>query len=588
MASNDNLRGGFDDLLSGINKELDSHKASDSSDKKEDVKQNGTAKSESAKSGTQPSSKKADNSSDKSPEQDDDIKYSFSSDKQKTKEAKAKDDSNGTRVFGTVKPTAQEQKDLSDFELPDTENASGKAENDNVKKYAPMRKQGNSTESREKSENASANKTNVFNTVDKSTGNSGNKKPVTNPGASGNKNSERTQNTALKKASSSAAKKSDTKKSTSEKKKTTKKTKKKTGLTGSIAKFVLYIVFVVAASALCSSIIINVANDVFAFVKEDKTVTIELSEGDSTKQVANILADNGIIKYPTIFSIYTDFKKGRSTYYADGYKTGSFELSPTMNYDDLIYSLSNSAATREIVRLTFPEGSTIDEIIDILIAGGVQNTKEEYIDVIQNYDFNYRFIKELETDKFKSGRKYRLEGYLFPDTYDFYTDAGAVDVINKFLINFNNKFDTSFYDAAYGHGLTVDEIINIAALVEKEARRKEDLGKVSSVFHNRLKNKANYPYLQSDATIQYAFPERKTTITPEDLKYDSPYNTYLYSGLPPSAIANPGLDAITFALYPEDTSYYFFIANSRGETLFAKTLDGHNANIAMIRAENAE
>lgn len=365
------------------------------------------------------------------------------------------------------------------------------------------------------------------------------------------------------------------------------KNKRNSGIFGSIVRFVLYITMVLVVSIFCAKMIINVSNDIFAFLKDDSEITVTIPEGATTKQISKILGDNGIVDYPFVFRLYTDAKKDGSKYYTEGYKVGQFTLTPNTNYDDLIYLLSNNSATREIVRLTFPEGSTIDEIIDILIKGGVKNTKEQYIDVIENYDFDYRAINELDTDNFKNGRKYRLEGYLFPDTYDFYTDENPVSVINKFLVNFDNKFDASYYETAQKLGLSVDEIITIASLIETESRLTDDRGKISSVFHNRIKNMANYPYLQSDATIQYALPERTKKVTPEDLKYDSPYNTYIYRGLPPSAIANPGLDAITYALYPEDTNYYYFVSNGRGRTYFATSLPEHNINIAKIRNENS-
>lgn len=367
-----------------------------------------------------------------------------------------------------------------------------------------------------------------------------------------------------------------------------KKIRKNNGIFGSVLRFVLYIAMVLIVSVLAAKLIISVANDVFAFLKDDTEITLTIPEGATTRQISKILGDNDIVDYPFIFALYTDAKKDGSKYYTEGYKSGEFTLTPNTNYDDLIYLLSNNSATREIVRLTFPEGSTIDDIIDILIKGGVKNTKEQYIDVIENYDFDYQAINELDTENFKSGRKYRLEGYLFPDTYDFYTDENPVSVINKFLVNFDNKFDETYYEAAKKLGLSVDEIITIASLIETESSLTDDRGKISSVFHNRIKNTANYPYLQSDATIQYVLPERTKKVTPEDLKYDSPYNTYIYRGLPPSAIANPGLDAITYALYPEDTSYYYFVSDGKGRTYFASNLDGHNANIAKIRNESAQ
>ncbi len=551
MSSNDNIRDGFDELLGGINKELEAKKtpsgapenkaAADDEeifldiDSFEDAKDEDMTISISSKA---PTSEKA---TSKKPE-----------------EAKPKNDgapAEGTRVFDTVNP----QKKAAEKE-PAAKKASATSEKKQIKTATNTSKA-------------------------KTSGAPSAQKPQSKLQGilSGEKNKKPTQ--VRKVEASSSTPKSNNPEKTSDTK-SSKNRKKNKGLLGGVARFVIYICFIAVASIVCSSIIISVTNDMFAFNKDTEIVTIEIPEGASSKEVSKILSKNDIISNPTVFKFYTDFKKGKSTYYTDGFKSGSFELSPSMNYDDLIYALSNNIGSREVVRLTFPEGCTIDEIIDILIAGGVQNTREEYIDVIQNFDYDYRFINELDTENFKTGRKYRLEGYLFPDTYDFYTDASAVDVINKFLVNFNNKFDTTFYDAAQSHGLTVDEIINIASLVEKEAGKAEDFGAVSSVFHNRIKNSATYPYLQSDATIQYAFPERKTSITPEDLKYDSPYNTYIYAGLSPSAVANPGLDAITAALYPDDTSYFYFISNGRGEIYYAKTLDGHNANIAMIRQES--
>ncbi len=366
-------------------------------------------------------------------------------------------------------------------------------------------------------------------------------------------------------------------------KKSKKKKKKKNG--GIVAlKVLLYIAFVAGVSVLLANFAVSVANDVFAFIKDPEPITVTLDEGLSTKDVAALLGENGVIRYPTVFRYYTEFKKGKSTYYTEGYKAGEYEFIPAeTDYDDLIYALSNSIGGREIVRLTFPEGSTVNEIINILINGGVQNTKEQYVDVIQNYDFDYRFVKEMDVDNFKEGRVYRLEGYLFPDTYEFYTDESPESIVNKFLMNFDVKFEDVYYTAAANQGLTVDDVVILASMIEKEAKLQSDVGLIASVFRNRLKNPGAYPYLQSDATIQYAFPERKSGISPEDLKYQSPYNTYLNKGLPPSAIANPGLDAIDRALFPDDSDYYYFVANDLGETFYAKTLEGHNANIQMIK-----
>ena len=337
------------------------------------------------------------------------------------------------------------------------------------------------------------------------------------------------------------------------------------------------------------------------FTVSKKIVDISIPADATTSDVAKLLEKNGIIDHPFAFKVYTDYKKGKSTYYGKGYIPGEHSLYSGMDYDTLISVLSPKTSTRTIVRLTFPEGSTVDEIIDILIKGGIQNTREEYTEVINNYDFDYEFVKLLDNQELHKERKYRLEGYLFPDTYEFYSDASPAAVIDKFLSNFNNKFDHSYYDEATKLGLTVDEIITLASIVEKEAKMPDDFGLVSSVFHNRLNKPSEYPYLQSDATVQYIFPERKGKITPEDLEIVSAYNTYKSKGLPPSAIANPGLEAITWALYPAEPRtldsagnptgsriyYYYFVARSDGSNLYARNLSEHQANIEKVRRETA-
>lgn len=241
-----------------------------------------------------------------------------------------------------------------------------------------------------------------------------------------------------------------------------------------------------------------------------KNETITVPENATTQEVAKILKSNKIIDYPFAFNLYASFKKNKSgSAYGSGYISGVYDISPDTNYDDLLDLLSERASTRKIVKLTFPEGSTVDEIIDILIKGGVKNTREEYIDVINNYDFDYDFVRLLDESELSSERVYRLEGYLFPDTYEFYSDASPETVINKFLENFNLKFDKSFYSEAEKLGMTVDEIITIASLVEMEAGNAEDRDDIASVFHNRLNSVKNgntikYEYLQSDATTDYA------------------------------------------------------------------------------------
>lgn len=370
----------------------------------------------------------------------------------------------------------------------------------------------------------------------------------------------------------------------------TKETKgKKTNLSkagaemmSSAVKALIYIVLVVVVSIFLSILIIRVGNDIFALVKSDEVIDITIPEDATLDDVAEILHENSIISFPGVFKFYANFKEDSGEFLA-----GDYSVSPSMSYDELRAAFKPKIATGTSW-ITFPEGSTCDEIIDILVSYGI-GTREGYIDAINNYDFSYYwFVAEIPED---TERYYRLEGYLFPDTYEFYNSSSEVTVINKMLSRFEEVFVADYRTKAKELGFTVDEIITLASVVEKESGSSADFRNISSVFHNRLKNPAKYPKLESDATIIYAMQVlaggvRPETVTPEDLKIKNPYNTYLNNGLPPGAIANPSISAIRYALYPAETNFHFFVADKSGNTLFAVDQRGHDQNIASIKADN--
>lgn len=354
------------------------------------------------------------------------------------------------------------------------------------------------------------------------------------------------------------------------------------GIVFGLAKALIYIIGVIAVSGVLSYFGIIYANDIFAFVKEEKTAQITINENTTVSELADILYAEGMIEHPGVFKFYTWYRH-RNNKNPIELNAGNYEVSSVLNYDMMLSTFKKKTGGRTIVTLTFKEGLTVDETIDIFVEAGVGN-REKFIDAINNYDYDYKFVKALDNWQNTPGRKYRLEGYLYPDTYDFYTDSDESFIISKLLSNFNQKFEEEYYDRCTLLGYTVDEIINIASIIEKEGYLQEDLETISSVFHNRLNNwDANY--LQSDATIQYSFEERKKEITPEDLEIDSPYNTYIHQGLPPSAIANPGLESILAALYPANTNYYFFVTRKNGAAIFSRTLGEHNDAIARVKQE---
>ncbi|MBR4296394.1 MAG: endolytic transglycosylase MltG [Clostridia bacterium] len=352
----------------------------------------------------------------------------------------------------------------------------------------------------------------------------------------------------------------------------------------SMIKAMIYIVVVVAVAGLLSYYVIVFANDMYAFVKSSEEVEVTIPEYATVEEIADVLGEAGVVKYPGLLVLYAKLKNIDKTY---EFVAGNYTVNGMMNYDELFYAFVPHKSY-EVVRITIPEGYTIEEMITLFTSNGI-GTREGFIDAINNYDFNYDFVKALDESGLE-GRIYRLEGYLYPDTYEFYKSSSEVTVINKMLKRFNRIFSQDFYDRAVELGYTVDEIITLASLIEKEARYAQDYEIVSSVFHNRLNNSSRYPCLESDATIMYAIQirdgERKTSLSGEDLQYDTPYNSYLYPGLTPGPIANPGYEAITCALYPAESKYYYFVSDNYGNTYFAKTNDEHNRNKAKVAQIN--
>jgi|GEM_PF-193844 len=353
----------------------------------------------------------------------------------------------------------------------------------------------------------------------------------------------------------------------------------KGGVVSTIVKAAVYIICVLLISVGLAVATIRAANDIFAFVKTEKEAEVTIPELATVSEIGDILAMNDLIEYPKLFDIYVGYKYRKVKNLA--FKAGTYTLSSTMNYDEFVKTLMVKAAKRQIITLTFTEGMTVDEIIDKLVENGV-GTKEGYIDAIQNYPYVYHFMDNIDFDTFSKDRKYRLEGYLFPDTYQFYTDSKEIAVIDKFLKNFETKFEKENYDRLTELGMSLDDIVILASIIEREAKYHSEFKIVSSVFHNRI-NSPYFTKLESDATIQYLLPEHKEVLTHEDTLIDHPYNTYQIEGLPPGAICNPGLDAISAALYPESTDYYYFVAATDKTTVFAKTLAEHQENINKIR-----
>lgn len=336
-----------------------------------------------------------------------------------------------------------------------------------------------------------------------------------------------------------------------------------------------YIACVLVISCLLAGFGWLLANDLCSLNKKYTEATIVVEEDDSVRDVAKKLKDAGLINYKSFFCFVGLFMHAK-----DKIDPGTYEeLNSDMDYRCLIGNLhdyeADELAAEGIVKVTIPEGMTVNEIIDLLAKKGVA-TKEELTDAAANYDFqDYTFL-----DEDKKGDPSRMEGFLFPDTYEFYTDKSAVLALDTMLTGFINQIDDDMKTDIEKSGHSLHDIITMASIIEKEGIGDETERKnIASVLYNRLKpsNTETYGYLQLDTTIYYALSLEGKDKTAFDKELDSPYNTYTHDGLPTGPICNPGLSSIKAAIYPNDTDYYYFAAGTDGVNHFNKTFSEHNA-----------
>lgn len=336
----------------------------------------------------------------------------------------------------------------------------------------------------------------------------------------------------------------------------TRRRKKRSGLSGAA----IYAIFVIGVSALLACIGWVAANDVLALNKPEKTATITITNDDSFGDVAEKLKDEGLIEYKFLFNLFATFTRSK-----DDVVAGTFTLNTDMDYRALLSGMSANSATRATVTVTIPEGYTVDQIFTLLGEKGVASV-EDLQDMAANHDYAFSFLQDLEL-----GDYHRLEGYLYPDTYEFTTPQNPLYVINKMLVRFDEQFTDAMRQEVADSGRTIHEIITIASMIEKETDG-NDRADIASVIYNRLNNPSGgtQGYLQIDATLAYINGGKVPTEA--DKSIDSPYNTYLYKGLPAGPISNPGLESIKAAMNPNSTSYYYYALGDDGVHHFFKTL----------------
>lgn len=291
-------------------------------------------------------------------------------------------------------------------------------------------------------------------------------------------------------------------------------------------------------------------------ISEDKTV--DIPEGAGAGIVAEILNDNGIIKYPTFFKLSS--KIGG---YDGSYKPGLVTIHKDMSYKDILNALVVSE--RNAVKVVIPEGYTVKQIASTLDEAGICS-QAEFFAALDPSLYDYRFIKDIPD------RENRLEGYLFPATYEFMPNSSAQTVVDTMLKSFDEVYTDEYYERTKAVNMTVDEVVTMASIIERETNSKGERAKVAGVFYNRLNSDMK---LESCATVQYILGENKPVLSVSDTQIDSPYNTYLHYGLPIGPIASPGADCIKAALYPEKTDAFYFVLGDDGKHIFSKTYEEH-------------
>lgn len=349
-------------------------------------------------------------------------------------------------------------------------------------------------------------------------------------------------------------------------------------------KFFKYAAAVAVCAVLLSALVLFLANDAFAITAKNEETSVTVSDGDTVWQASAALKKSGLIKSRAWFSAYLALRgKGKECV------GGNYVLNKTVGFDGIYRAITSGNKKKRVsVTVVIPEGSTIDDIINIVCEQNGISSREEMIEAVNYGDFSkYKFLSELKSfdELKKTGRKYRLEGYLYPDTYCFFSDASAYSVVDKLLSNFGKKFDDKYRSACKAQGLTIDEAVTLASVIIKEARFVSDYPKVSSVFANRLKSRSFGRRLESDATLVYILGRQMKS---EDKALDSPYNSYKNGGLPPGPISNPDVNALSYAIYPDKTNYYYFVAENSGKILYATTYSAHMRNIEKVRNSSSD
>lgn len=356
---------------------------------------------------------------------------------------------------------------------------------------------------------------------------------------------------------------------------------------------VLLSIFIISVSSFLAVYIVKSALDFTGIGKTYCQAEIYIDEDTTADDIAQDLANLGIITMPDVFKIYTKaFGKD------EGFVKGTFTVDTTMSYSTLISTLQTVSYADITVTVRITEGMTVDDIAQMLEENLVCRA-EDFRNLCKTLDDSYKFQKRLENEPLKY---YQMEGYIFPDTYEFYvipaleddneldTTEYAANVLDTIYQNFNNKLTGRYYNRMTELGLTLDETITLASIAQREADTTANMGNVASVFFNRMAASDEYPHLESDVTVHYVDEHIKPHLSTAEYDQEmfDAYNTYKCDGIPVGPICNPGLDAIKAVLYAPETDYYYFCADPETtEMYFAATIYEHEENLRICGLDEA-
>lgn len=353
-------------------------------------------------------------------------------------------------------------------------------------------------------------------------------------------------------------------------KKKKKKRKKKGKVNNSLFGGVILVVVILTVSLVLAVGGISMGMEYYGIGKTDEDIRFNIPAGSTNDEIADILVNEGVIKNKKLFMLALKIEKPAAIY------PGDITLQPSSGYSEIIENLSQMRESYKTVSITFTEGESLLEIANKLEKNEVCSAEDFLFEFNKNQGYDFENDIDDNGDMF-----YRMEGYFYPDTYEFYVEDSASNVTKKLREQFEKKYET-VKSKIKNSGMSLNEVMTLASIVQLEAASESEMPKVASVFLNRLDDPDTYPMLQSDTTTNYINNVIKVEAdnTASIEHYTECYDTYQCKGLPAGPICNPGMAAINAVLDPKKTDYYYFCNNLKtGETFYAKTLDEHEENL---------